>query len=113
MYAADAKSSAQQKASGKNQMMSKTGLSKERILEINQEISLHWKDNLVSRVLFKSMLGSSNDNSREFKEFFSRPDVDIACLFMFKIKDIKENMRNLNTPQYLFIKDNWEKYRGY
>jgi len=90
-----------------------TNITKERILEINQEISLHWKDKLVSRVLFKSMLKSHEDESGEFKEFFTRPDVDIACLFMFKIKDIKENMKNLSTPQYLFIKDNWEKYRGY
>jgi len=90
-----------------------TNIKNERLLEINQEISLHWKDKLVSKVLYKSMIKSGKDESEEFKQFFQRPDVDIACLFMFKIKDIKENMRNLNTPQYLFIKDNWEKYRGY
>jgi len=90
-----------------------TGISKERLLEINQEISIHFKNNLAPKVFYKSMLKTAQGNNTEFEMFFIRPDVDLCCLFMFKIIDIKQNMRHLNSPSYLFLRNNWEKYRGY
>ena len=90
-----------------------TGIKNERILEINQEISLHFKNNLAPKVLFKAMLSASNKDNEEFEQYFQRADVDLCCHFMFKVTDIKKNMRNLNTPQFVFLYENWKKYRGY
>jgi len=95
------------------QLAKAIGISTNRMLEINQEVSLHWKVKLAPRVLYKSMLSASRTNSEEFKIFFQRPDVDISCLFQAKISDLKKRMRNYDTPQYWFIIDNWKKYRGY
>jgi hypothetical protein len=89
-----------------------TGLSNERILEINNEMSIHFKDNLAPKVFFKAMLKSTED-TEEFKMFFQRTDVDLCCNIMFKIEEVFSNMRHLNSPTYLFLKSNWEKYRGY
>jgi hypothetical protein len=91
----------------------KTKISKERFLEINNEISIHFRDYLAPNVLFKAMTVAKDDNSETFKMFFQRPDVDISCLFMSKIIDIKQGMKNLETPSYNFLIDNWKKYRGY
>lgn len=90
-----------------------TGIDKERLLDINNEISIHFRDNLASKVLPKALLGANKDDNEMFKQFFIRPDVDLCCNFLFKITDVKKNLRNLNTPTFIFLKDNWEKYRGY
>ena len=89
-----------------------TGITKERLLEINQEISLHFKDNLAPKVFYKAMMNAGDNDSEEFKQFFIRADVDISCLFMSRVSDIKKNMRNLNTPGYIFLLDNWKKHGG-
>ena len=90
-----------------------TDISIERLLEINQEISLHFKTNLAPKVFFKAMSEAEKDQGEQFQQFFQRIDVDLCCNFLFKILNIKQNLRNLNTPQFIFLKENWEKYRGY
>lgn len=90
-----------------------TRINQDRFLEINQEISVHFRDKLAPKVFFKAMLKSSEDDSEEFKQFFLRPDVDLSCLFMCKIVDISKNMKTLNSPSYQFYFNNWKKYRGY
>lgn len=89
-----------------------TGITKERLLEINQEISLHFKDKLAGQVLYKSML-SERENPEEFEQFFQRQDVEISCLFMSKISDVFEGMTMKGTSTWDFLMDNWRKYRGY
>ena len=96
-----------------DKMSKDTGIPKERLLEINQEISLYWKEHLAPKVLLKSMLGTTRGHDTELEMFFLRPDVDLGLLFMSKIKDIYENMRNYKTASWNFLIDNWEKYRGY
>ena len=88
-----------------------TNIKLERLLEINNEISIHYRDNLMPKVLYKSMLNTDGDT--EFQQFFLRQDVDLGCLFMSKILDIKKNMKTKNTPAFSFLMDNWKKYRGY
>jgi len=90
-----------------------TDIIKERFLEINQEISIHFRDNIAPKVFLKAMMNSEKDNIEEFKQFFLRPDVDLGCLFMSKIVDIKQGMKNFGTPAYQFYLDSWKKYRGY
>ena len=90
-----------------------TNITMERLMDINQEISLHFKNNLGPKVFYKAMTEASDDNNEQFKQFFQRTDVDLCCNFMFKIKDIRDNMKNLNTPSFVFLKENWIKYRGY
>ena len=90
-----------------------TSITKERLLEINNEISIHYREVLAPKVLLKSMLKTNIDNDTEFQMFFQRPDTDLGLLFMSKISDIKNNMRNYNTPSWNFLMDNWKKYRGY
>ena len=93
------------------QISKDTGITKERLLEINNEISIHYRDVIAPKVLFKSMY-QVKDNA-EFQLFFQRPDVDLGCLFMSKIIDIYSTMRNYGTPSWNFLMENWKKYRGY
>jgi len=90
-----------------------TQINQDRFLEINQEISLHFRDKLAPKVFFKAMMKSGEDNSEEFKQFFLRPDVDLSCLLMSKVVDIRNNMKMLNSQGYQFLFDSWKKYRGY
>ena len=90
-----------------------TSIKKERLLEINNEISTHYREVLAPKVLLKSMMKTNTDNDTEFQMFFQRPDTDLGLLFMSKISDIKNNMRNYGTPSWNFLMDNWKKYRGY
>ena len=80
------------------------------ITDIIHDISIHWRDNLCSKALFKSMLPG---NQKEFETFFQRPDVDLSILCMTMVYDVRKGMKNLDTPSYVFIFDNWKKYRGY
>ena len=88
-------------------------MSLERLFEINHKVGLHFRENLAPKVLFKAMINASKDSNEEFIQFFQRPDVDICCHFLFKVVDVKKNLRNIGTPQYEFMYDNWVKYRGY
>ena len=85
-------------------------LDKEHVMEIVNNISIHWRDNLAPKVFYKSMI--CND-MKEFKSFFQRADVDLALLCMTMIYDVRKHMKNLGTPAYLLLLDNWKKYRGY
>lgn len=82
----------------------------DQILEMNNNISLHFKNKLAPKALYKSMLPG---NKEEFKRFFQRPDLDVCLLMMTKIYDIRKNMKNLDTPAFEFMIDNWKKHRGY
>lgn len=88
-----------------------TKITKERLLEINDEMSIHFRDNLASKVLFKSMWGKSD--KAEFKVFFQRVDVDLCLLIMSKVKEVYDGMKLKHTPQWDFLMDNWKRYRGY
>jgi hypothetical protein len=56
---------------------------------------------------------NSDKNIDEFKMFFQRTDVELCMNFLFRITDVKQNLSMLNSPSYVFLYDNWVKYRGY
>jgi len=83
---------------------------KDRVLDLLNRISIHWRDNLAPKVFFKSML---NSDMSEFEGFFKRPDVDLNLLCMTMVYDIRKGMKSLGSPSYQLLLDNWKKYRGY
>ena len=89
-----------------------TGISYDTLLDLHNDISLHFKNSIAPKVFFSAMIHSSTNNE-EFKMFFQRPDVDLCLLCLFKISDTKKMIKNIGTPQYQFLYDNWKKYRGY